>query len=73
MSRRGLNWGGVRKRDAVRRLGHEGKRSEAPFMAPLLPAKSRRAPVKSKEQLRADAVRAFMEWRARRAAEKVAE
>jgi hypothetical protein len=68
MSRRGVNWGKRRMKDVIRRQGSESKRGEVPFMAPLLPGKSRRRPRPSKDELRGEAVRAFMEWRAKRAA-----
>ena len=68
MSRR--NWAADRYRDAKRRQGVQFKHEAPSFMAPLLPGKPHRPPPKSKEELRADAARAFMEWRAKRAADE---
>jgi hypothetical protein len=66
MSRRGTNWAGVRMRRVLHRQGSESKRGEVPFMAPLLPAKSPKLR-QSKDELRAEAARAFLEWRDKRA------
>jgi hypothetical protein len=51
----------------MRRQGVQSKRDEVPFMAALSPGKPSRPPSKSKEELRADAARAFLEWRAAKA------
>jgi hypothetical protein len=69
MSRRGTNWAGVRMRRVLHRQGSESKRGEVPFMAPLMPSKPRLAQP-SKEELRAEAVRAFLEWRAAKRAKR---
>jgi hypothetical protein len=65
MTRRGMNWAADRARDAMRRQGVQSKRDEVPFMAALSPGKPRRPPPKSKEELRAEAARAFVAWRAK--------
>ena len=70
------NWGASKKRALMRRHGTEHSRDDSASMVRRVVVErstNDRPPAKSKEQLRAAAVRAFMEWRARRAAEKVAE
>lgn len=71
------NWGASKKRDLIRKRGIEfakgGDRSSMvrrPFVerSPNDP----RPPQKSKEQLRADAAAAFLQWRANRKAQGTA-
>ena len=72
MSRRGMNWGAIRARSAMRRRGTEDSRDDSASMVRRVVAEHStivRRPRPTKDELRADAVRAFMEWRARRAAE----
>jgi hypothetical protein len=67
MTRRGRNWEADRVRRAMRRQGTESKHDEVPFMAPLT-GKPRPPPPPTKAEQRAEAAKAFLTWRARRAA-----
>jgi hypothetical protein len=64
------NWGASKKRDLIRKRGIEyangGDRSS--MVRRTLPERStNRPPARSKEELRKDAARAFIQWRAKRA------
>ena len=71
------NWGASKKRDLIRKRGIEyakgGDRSS--MVRRTLPERSTndpRPPQKSKEQLRAEAAGAFLQWRANRKAQGIA-
>ena len=70
------NWGASKKRDLIRKRGIEyakgGDRSS--MIRRTLPERSTNAaPPKSKEELRAEAVAAFLVWRANLAARRIAD
>jgi hypothetical protein len=63
------NWASSKKRALMHRRGTESVRGNPPIMRPLVARKPRKV-ILTKDEMRGEAVRAFMEWRAKRATDK---
>jgi hypothetical protein len=69
MTRRGMNWNAVRARNVMRRRGTENSRDDSESMVRRVAEHStNRPPPKTKQELRAEAARAFIAWRREKAA-----